>query len=279
LALASSPGRVHAFGVGPVHVTDGQFTSPGEWTGANVSKTFFPVVGQAGGAFLYVEQTPAANQLFLMYDYVNGTNLGFNQSNSFFDVFFEVARTGESYLVHITPGTGQFAAFEKPIGVLAPENPNGTFLLPSPVWTPLTPADLIAAGFHSAIGLNTTSPNPPPTPHLLAEFDLTLNTSSDPKAPNGFYDPAPAFWSASAGGTVGGASVDPPISSAIFTLNPNGSTTINPVLGPLGAPILQPQDALTPEPSSLVLLGLGGIVLFARARIRRGAALATTSPC
>lgn len=46
----------------------------------------------------------------------------------------------------------------------------------------------------------------------MAEFQLS---AKNPKTPNGggFYDPAPAFWSASVGSTV---AADPPISSGIF---------------------------------------------------------------
>jgi hypothetical protein len=50
-----------------------------------------------------------------------------------------------------------------------------------------------------------------------------------------------------------GGAADPPISSAIFTLNPDGTTTVTPALGANGDPVLQRQDVSVPEPSSLVL--------------------------
>ncbi|HEV3167958.1 MAG TPA: hypothetical protein VGZ22_28410, partial [Isosphaeraceae bacterium] len=75
--LLSLSSRAHALIVANPHVTDGQFTSPAEWAG--VTPTFFPVVGNAGGSFLYVQQLQGT--LYLMYDYPNGTNLGFNGTN------------------------------------------------------------------------------------------------------------------------------------------------------------------------------------------------------
>jgi hypothetical protein len=37
------------------HLTDGEF-DPGEWLAPTVNKSFFPLVGNAGGAYLYVDQ-------------------------------------------------------------------------------------------------------------------------------------------------------------------------------------------------------------------------------
>jgi hypothetical protein len=65
------------------------------------------------------------------------------------------------------------------------------------------------------------------------------------------YSPDPAYWRADASKDSG----DPPISSAIFTINPDGSTTIQPVA--------------IPEPSALALMGLGLGLGLARLRARR----------
>jgi hypothetical protein len=54
---------------------------------------------------------------------------------------------------------------------------------------------------------------------------------------------------------------DPPISSAIFTLNPDGTTTVTPALGANGDPVLQPQNVV-PEPSSQVLAGVGLLIVI-----------------
>jgi hypothetical protein len=238
------------------HVTDGIVT-PGEWPTPTSSQLFFPLDTStgAGGAFLYVDQGSSTGgspggtlgtNLYLLYDYVSNT-LPPNP-NSFFDVFFQVKPENTDYLVRIMGTT--FSAFEKPDNVPAP-TPGGGFNPTQPPWTPLTSSDLTLANFSGAIGFGT-SPNSSSN-HQIAEFQLTINSSGPP--PNGIYDPSPAFWSASTGGgnPATGPS-DPPISSGIFTLNPNGTTTVTPVLGPNGDPILQPA---VPEPGSLLLAGLG----------------------
>jgi hypothetical protein len=144
-----------------------------------------------------------------------------------------------------------FQAYEKPENVPAP-TPGGGFNPNAAPWTPLTSSDLALANFVGAIGFGT-SPNSS-TNHQIAEFQLTINSGGSGN-PNGIYDPSPAFWSASTGGGGPAAGpADPPISSAIFTLNPDGTTTVNPVLGLNGDPILQPA---IPEPSSFVLAGIG----------------------
>jgi hypothetical protein len=74
------------------------------------------------------------------------------------------------------------------------------------------------------------------------------------------------FWSVSAF-AVGVP--DPPTSSIIFTLEPDGSLTILPALGSGGEPVQQSQQ-VAPEPSSIVLLIVGtlGIAGFTRRRGR-----------
>jgi hypothetical protein len=242
---------------GPIHVTDGQFTSPLEWNLPTASLTHFPVVGSSGGADLYADSD--ASNLYLMYDAQNTANLGLNQSNSFFDVFFQVAPEHQDYLVHIVSQTGAFTAFEKPTGVISPLTGDGSFDTSSPVWTALTPADLLEAQFHAAVTQDAGDN------HLRAEFQLTLQTGQNP---GGFYSPDPAFWSAS----VGAKGVnDPPISSGIFQINPGGSVIVAPALGPGGGPALQPQDVQAPEPSTFMLAaaGLVGLMFWRRRRTLR----------
>ena len=268
------------------HVTDGVFTGGvggQEWTGPNVSKTFFPVVGQSGGAYLYVEQgshqgspqsvslggvSPAVvslspGTLFLMYDWVNSVNFMVNPS-SFLDVFFEVNApvAPADYLVRMLEGSNNFLAFERPHGSRAPVNPDGSFDVGAGSgWTRVSTADLDLAQFQTAIG-SGVSPDDT-VPHLMAEFELSIDNNGrlGRQGGHGFYDPAPAFWSASA--KVGN---DPPISSGIFSLGPTGSTGVTPVLGPNGGPISQPQAVPEPATWGLVALGLAACLGAARRR-------------
>ncbi len=168
--------------IAPNHVTDGGFnltggspTSEGpEWSGSNVVKTFFPVAPDgSGGAFLYVDQGagPQLGTLFLMYDYVNGTG---SFANTFFDVFFQDRVDNTDYGIRVQ-GTG-FTAFEKPFGPPSGLNPDGSFDFSSAPWTALTTSDLTLANFHGAVGFGA-SPNDTINSHLMAEFDLTINTA------------------------------------------------------------------------------------------------------
>ena len=290
LCCAGAQAATISFG----HVTDGLFTSPGEWAGSTVSKQFFPVVGQSGGTYLYVDQSnrqnvnqtggvsPAVvafnspNTLFLMYDWVNGPS-GPNGTNpfngsSFFDVFFQVNSpvNPADYLVRIFPGSNNFQGYERTPGLPAPVNADGSFDVgPGSGWAALDAGDLARARFRTAIGFGTSPDDA--TNHPMAEFELSIDNTAPSRGgaqgEPGLYDPAPAFWSASA--TV---EVDPPISSGIFVLNPNGTTTVIPVLGPNGGPISQPIQPLAtvPEPSTLMLVGLG-LMAFLRARKGRKA--------
>ena len=251
-----------------LHITDGAFTSPAEWdtTRSTVTEFTFPVVGNTGGANLFVEQSGGV--LYLMYDYTNSAALHLTPTNATFDVFFQVPNDqpgGTDYVASFT--NSNISVFEKPTtGPASPLNPDGSFNLSSPVWTALSADDLQRAGFVSAIGFGHNPATPSVPDHLLAEFQLTIQS---PNAPGGgFYDPSPAFWSASVSQT-GGVAVDPPISSGIFQLNPDGTTIVTPVFGANGGPALQPQDVVVPEPSSVALVGVCATILAVASRRRR----------
>ncbi|MGH8559189.1 MAG: hypothetical protein ACRESZ_17425 [Methylococcales bacterium] len=176
------------------HVTDGSFTDPTEWTGLNVNKQFFaPASAGSGNAWLYAEQSNGI--LSLLYDYVGNTAP--LTAGSFFDVFFQVG--DDDYGIHITQGG--FTAFEKPVSILSPFNPDGSFNFNGPPWSALTAGDpdFARADFHGAIGFGMSTNLG--TPHWMAEFQVTINSAQNGPS-NGLYDPAPAFWSASTGGGV-----------------------------------------------------------------------------
>lgn len=283
------------------HVTDGSF-GPNEWTGPTVSKSFFPVVGNSGGAYLYADQGVDTNgtNLYLMYDYTNSNALGLDPTvtSTSFDVFFTVGTNDYVVQMGTTPDgfsptqydQSPFLVYEKDHSLISPLNPDGSLNLQDPVWTLLNPGatlsnpggptpdpDFPLGRFQAVVGFGPSPDNS--TNHLLGEFQLSVNTAPPASPnPNGLYSPAPAFWSASAaadqvgvpvGGGIGGI-IDPPISSGIFSLSPDGTTTVIPALGADGGPALQPQDVV-PEPSSWVLLGLGavGLVGYGCARKKR----------
>ncbi len=268
---------------GPIHLTDGQFDA-NEWQ--TVTPTHFDVVGNTGGSYLYVAQGqgPQFGNLYLMYDWVNSPNLGFDPTkvNTFFDVFFQVK--DNDYVAHFGTtvdsqsqvGFDQtnLLVYEKSHSVVSPVNPDGSLNLSGPPWTLLDPPggpndpDFTNGKFQWAIGFGA-SPNSS-VAHLEGEFQLTINTTvfnQQPDQPpsDGLYDPSPAFWSGS--GVDSGAG-DPPFTSGIFTLNADGTTFVDPVVGPNGGPVQQPQDAV-PEPSSIILFALSGLFLVGHGRPRR----------
>jgi hypothetical protein len=200
-------------------------------------------VGDAGGATLYVEGGP--NTLYLMYDYWNSPNVGpLNHVTITFDST-ELDGSRTTYAVEMTPGSNQFDAFEKPADTIAPEI-NGGFDLRSAPWVPLSTADLAQSQFRTALGFDV-SPNSSQQ-HFIAEFSLSTRSETNK---GGIYSPDPNFWS----GSAGGDGVDPPFSSEIFVLNPDGSVqSTTPALGPNRAPVLQSQQVV-PEPSGLVIIG------------------------
>ena len=233
------------------------FTNAAEWSCLSATHINFPQVGGSGGAVLYADQGVVQNRaiLYLMYDYYAGATTA-----SFFDVFFEVQPEGNSYLVRV-PGASPLEVFERPIGTTAPILPNGSFDVGAGSgWTLLAPGDpdLVLGGFQGAVGFASSPFNL--TPHPMAEFQLTIDRSATGGS-GGLYSPEPAFWGASEKGTGG---VDPPISSGIFMLNPDGTTVVVPVLGPDGAPIMQ--DTALPEPATFLGFGSGLLALLALRR-------------
>ncbi|MBJ7313914.1 PEP-CTERM sorting domain-containing protein [Rugamonas sp. CCM 8940] len=263
----------------PVHLSNGLFgaeewtLSPSDGTPARptVNGASFNV-GAPNGTRFYVEQssngvpaTTLGKTLNLMYDlgsFKSGAASG--SPGLFTDVFFQNGKT--DYVVHITGNTANdIKAFEKSNGVMSPVDAAGGFDLSSPIWHPLDAADLALAKFHAGASFGA-SPNYADS-HLIIEFDLSVDTSGvgsslAPPAPDGLYDPAPAFWSGSVGGQGRPTIV---VGSAVFDLNSDGTTLVTPVLGPNGLPILQ----AVPEPSSVLLLAAGAIALLGVSR--RGA--------
>ena len=273
-ALSTS---VHA-----VHMIDGVFGT-GEWTvsavdpapaRATVSRSAFTVSGVPNAGILYAEQSnngiPASgslgNKLELFYDCtICGAPL---TANAALDVFFQSG--ADDYVVHVFSifGTPIYSAFEKATGTLSPLNPDGSLDLTSPVWTALDAADLAFAQFVVGVGFGP-SPNSA-NPHYTAEFQLSVNNAVPGDPSNGLYSPEPAFWSASTNRNgfdfphlpnEGNFPVKA-ISSAIFTLNSDGSTTVNQVLGPNGEPITQ--QVPEPETLTLMLAGVGAMGFMAR---------------
>ena len=266
-ALALST-PVHA-----VHIIDGVFGA-GEWTvsatdgapaRATVSRSAFTVAGVANAGILYAEQSnngvPASgslgNKLELAYDCtICGAPL---PADAALDIFFQSG--ADDYVVHVFSSFGlpAFLAFEKAVGTFSPLNPDGSLDLTSPVWTALDAADLAFAQFVVNVGFGS-SPNSV-NPHYTAEFQLSVNNAPPGNPSNGLYSPEPAFWSASTSGT--GFPVNA-ISSAIFTLNSDGRTTVDRVVGPNGEPVTQQVPA--PETLTLMLAGVGAMGFIARRR-------------
>jgi hypothetical protein len=274
------------------HATNGQF-DPGEWTNnpnliptvSSQSFAYDPATG-AGGATLYVEQgftqVQAAvagggqpDTLFLMYDINNNPTHGRAQPTAanFFDVFFQVPSDGNDYLARIfgdsTTSHQDFLLYEKPTGTVSPTTADGSFdVSDTALWTLLNPPggqddpDFTLAKPVGVVGFNGTTADGSNTApnHVEVEFQLSINTTppQSSNGPTGLYDPNdPAFWSGS--GDPGGG--DPPFTSGVFKLNPNGTTSVTPAFGPNGDPLLQPLAVAAPEPASLTLCALAGLCL------------------
>lgn len=216
-------------------------------------------------SLLYAAIAPGTSapsfELYLMYDYLGRTNLNFAPGEFVADIRFPLGRaarpmliTGDDITVQIRGSNFIASSFD----VFVDLDNNGT-------------PDALASQFGIEAGVNIGPSLLSLANHLQIELEVPL------LAPPGFftfdgsqggfpgeggrgYSPAPAFWGASSAKDVG----DPPISSAIFQLNPDGSTTASnnnvPLIGP----------SAVPEPASLLLVGVGlGAVGLSRLRRKK----------
>ena len=187
--------------------------------------------------------------LYLLYAFEDLTEQAFPLGKLIFDVAFPVTYQGFRRNVDVRLlGTGLAGPSFYRVEVLA----DGSVVPPGIV----IENGAAAAGFGPS-PLSSSS-------HFLMELEVSLlidpgfGTPSGPFPPTGLpggvYSPAPAFWGASGLNNF----VDPPISAAVFTIQPDGSTLVD-VSGVL-------QAAPLPEPSSLALVGLA---LAALSTVRR----------
>lgn len=227
-------------------------------------------------SLLYVVIAPGAGEpiedLYLMYDYLDRTSANFMPGEFIADVRFPV-NLPNSIPSNLGGGgrrdiTVQFRGAQlNGIEGIGPTNGDSFF----DVFVDLN-TDGISDGKPEQFGLGIEgaidfAPSAlRNTNHMLIELEVSLRIPPNfgPGFPGnginpatGLYDPNPAFWGAAAAKDVG----DPPISAAIFTINPNGSTTANSNFLPF------PQQI--PEPSTILLLGCGVIALLACSRRRK----------
>ncbi len=230
---------------------DGQFTDANEWSDISSlsfissppNSLFQTTSGDPNAnAFLYAGLAPGVsvveNELYLMYDYLGRTDPNFAAGEFIADIKFPITRQG----VHI------------PITVQVRGDGSGgaTFtVVQTSSGTPVLDTDM-----EGAVGFG---PSPESSSsHLLIELEVSLNIpdgfSSVLPGTNGDgdYSPDPAFWGASAAKDAG----DPPITAALFTINPDGSTTVTNDFLPL------------PEPSSIAL-GVVGMAALSLLLVRR----------
>lgn len=218
-------------------LTPEAFIAPASATGALVHTS---LADQSANALLYAGLAPETvggpvTALYLAYAYRDRTNPFFELGKLFFHVVFPVTfdnllRQVDVQLIGAGQGNLSYEVRVLADGALVPQGiviQNGD----------------IAAGF---------GPSPlSAVPHLIVELEVALliapgfGTPGGPFPPQGLagvYGPGPAPWDAFAESNL----TDPPISSAIFTINPDGSTTIDTSL------VAQ----AVPEPSALALVAL-----------------------
>ena len=218
-------------------LTPEAFIAPASATGVLVHTT---LSDQSANALLYAGLAPETvggpvTALYLAYVYRDRTNPFFEPGKLFFHVVFPV--TFDNLLRQVDVqlvGAGQ-ANPSYEVRVFA----DGT-LVPQGI---VVQNGDIAAGF---------GPSPlSSSPHLIVELEVALRidpgfgTPGGPFPPQGLtgvYGPSAAPWNAFAESNL----TDPPISSAIFTINPDGSTTIDTRL------VAQ----AVPEPSALALVAV-----------------------
>ena len=261
--------------------TDGQYTPGGEWS--DITPAWFvssPVTGATptfagdpnANSLLFAglaKDTPASDpELYLMYDYLGRTQAPTVPGEFLGSVSFPIDISGSKTNITVTfdasstlgaGGTSFFDVFVDLHDGTGPHDP-GQFGIEGALGPGVTPVNALwgvtaASPFHTTV-------------HELIEVGVSLNIPGGFAAPgssipqggvgdgkNG-YSPDPAFWTSNITNNAG----DPPASGGLFTINPDGSTTI------------VPHHIPAPEPSSFVLAGLGALALGFVIRKRRAAA-------
>ena len=277
-AVPAQPPITNALSAFPIEA-DGAYTNAGEWS--DITPAWFTSNGTTGAtpvapgtpgansllfAGLSKDATPGAvPELYLMYDYLGRTAAapptGPNQFLG--SVSFPMTINGQSQGVTVTFQTA------------TPTTVDGFVTIgSSPAQVPLS-----ALGLEGGLTLNGLTPvnalwdvtasSPFHTvPHELIELGVPLDISAAFAAAGGSsspfpaggqndgkgggYSPDPAFWTSDITDNHG----DPPASGGLFQINPDGSTSIIPIVVPL------------PEPASLGVLMAGGMLFGARSRRR-----------
>jgi len=231
-------------GIGTPVTLDGSFTNANEWLGVTPAGFYSPTDGSANAilaspplanSFLYGRLAQGSVSLeptlYVLFDYLGRTNPNFTNGEQVAKITFPTNLNASPIDVLLT-GTGVGSGIAVTV-----DKHDGT----TPASNPFVNA---ALGFH-------TSPNAGSS-HMIIEFEVDLDLPSGlggglVPPMNGIYGVGPATWLASAASDL----VDPPISSAIFQINPNGDLLITPF--ELGAP----------EPATWGLM-LGGLLVIMR---------------
>ena len=228
-------------------------------------------------ALLYAAIAPGSvpadpiEDLYLMYVNATRTNPVFTAGEEMASVVFPVTFNGGPHDLRVRLVSSLTGAHE----IVADPEGDGTetgiggffdvFLDIDGSPAPPTAADQL--GIEAAVGFG---PSPlTALSHMLIELEVALTIPAgrgdgDPFSPGGVgdpnngYSPEPAFWGAEAKNNT----IDPPISAAIFTIDPaTGITTAT-------SDFLLPQQIEVPEPVTAVLLGLGLVGLAGARRLR-----------